>query len=170
MKTIVLIRHSKAEDITRGQKDIERKLRKRGLHDSALIANRLKGENVVPDMIISSPAVRAIETAESIANVYGFDAGKIVKEEFIYKGYTSGEFVSYINTLPDSVGTVFAIGHNPELGMLAINLTNNSIFYFPTTATVVVDFECDKWVEVESREGKARTFLYPKLFKHENDD
>lgn len=167
MKTIVLIRHSKSEDITRGQEDVQRKLSKRGLHDSTLIANKLRQESVVPDRIIASCAVRAQQTAKQFASVFNYNDKEILSEEFIYKGYTSGEMVSYINNLPDDLETVFIVGHNPELGMLAINLTNGSFFHFPTTATVVVDFNVDKWADVESREGTARNFLYPKLFKNE---
>ncbi|MGV8828708.1 MAG: SixA phosphatase family protein [Breznakibacter sp.] len=170
MKKLILIRHSKTENLVAGQSDYFRPLKPRGHNDARLIAEKLKEKGLTPDLLISSPAKRAEQTAQIFAQTFNYPADKIALHQFIYDGYTSGEFVTFLNQQSDEHELICVIGHNPEIAMLAINLTDGNFFHFPTTATVVINFHVDSWKEVNSREGKTELFIYPKQFKQENSD
>lgn len=170
MKKLILIRHSKTENQVAGQNDYFRILKPRGHNDARLIAEKLKERGIQPDLLISSPAKRAEQTANIFAQTFNYPADKIALHQFIYDGYTSGQFVTFLNQQPDELDQICVIGHNPEIAMLAINLTDGNFFHFPTTATVVINFHVDSWKEVNSREGKTELFIYPKQFKQENSD
>lgn len=169
MKRIILIRHSKATPLGQGQTDFSRSLKPRGHTDARLIADYLTSKEIRPQLIVSSPAQRANQTARIIASVMEYPLDAIRHEHFIYEGYTSGEFISYINRQDDALDTILVVGHNPEIAMLSINLTNGNFFHFPTTATVVVRFNCNTWQEVQSREGTTELFTYPEELRGSED-
>jgi Polyphosphate kinase len=170
MKKLILIRHSKTENLVAGQNDYFRALKPRGESDALLIAEKLKEHGIGPDLIISSPAKRAVQTAQIFAQAFNYQKERVELQQFIYDGYTSGEFVSFLNQQPDEKGQIFIIGHNPEIAMLAINLTDGNFFHFPTTAAVVINFDTQSWKDVNSREGKTELFIYPKQFKSSASD
>ncbi len=170
MKRLILIRHSKAEEMLGHHEDKERSLRSRGRDDARLIAEKLKESGIKPGLIISSSARRAMQTAQIIADTFGYPSNQINYQDFIYDGYTSGEFISFMNRKPDDIDQIIVVGHNPEIAMLAINLTGGNFFHFPTTATVIIRFNADSWMNINSREGKTEMFLYPKMLKGGNDD
>ncbi len=170
MKRLILVRHSKAEEQLGSQDDKDRNLKSRGRSDARLIAEKLLEEGIKPGLIISSSARRAMQTAQIIADSFGYTKDKINYHDFIYDGYTSGEFVTFISKMPNHIDQILVVGHNPEIAMLAINLTGGNFFHFPTTATVVIRFNIDDWKNANSREGKSEMFLYPKMLKGGGDD
>jgi phosphohistidine phosphatase len=170
MKRLILVRHSKAEDMQSHHDDRDRNLKPKGNKDARLIAEKLLEESVHPQLMISSPARRAAQTAAIMADSFGYQKNNIVYHDFLYEGYTSGEFVTFINKQSNDIDEIIVVGHNPEIAMLAINLTGGNFFHFPTTATVVIRFNTDSWEEVNSRQGKTEMFLYPKMLKGGNDD
>jgi len=72
MKQLLLIRHAKSSWTNIGQEDFERPLNERGIRDAPLMAKKLIEKNYKPDALISSTAVRALETATFFAEVMGF--------------------------------------------------------------------------------------------------
>ncbi len=170
MKKLILIRHAKTETVVAGQNDFLRVLKPRGTSDALLMAEKLKEHSIKPDLIVSSPAKRAEQTALLFAQAFHYPIEKIDRQQFIYDGYTSGEFVAFLNQQPDDCEQILVIGHNPEIAMLAINLTDGNFFHFPTTATVVINFDTDSWKNANSREGKTELFIYPKQFKTDSHD
>ena len=170
MKKLILIRHSKNENIVAGQNDYFRALKPRGESDALLFAEELREDGMGPDRSVSSPAKRAVQTAQIFAQTFNYQKERVELQQFIYDGYTSGEFVSFLNQQPDEKGQIFIIGHNPEIAMLAINLTDGNFFHFPTTAAVVINFDTQSWKDVNSREGKTELFIYPKQFKSSASD
>ena len=71
-KTLYLIRHAKSSWDDHDLSDFQRTLNNRGLKDAPLIVKFLKGNNIVPDLIITSPAVRALSTAEIFADEFHY--------------------------------------------------------------------------------------------------
>ncbi|MBN2165886.1 MAG: histidine phosphatase family protein [Marinilabiliaceae bacterium] len=165
MKKIILIRHSKTEVIYDGISDLERNLKPRGRNDSRLIATDLKIKGFIPQLILSSNANRAIQTAYEIAKVFNYPADNIIKESFLYNGYTTSEFLKYTSKLDNSINSVCFVAHNPDIALLGINLSNGDFFHFPTSATVVISFDADKWSDLEARTGKAEYFITPLMLK-----
>ncbi len=161
MKTLVLIRHAKSSWKNDKLKDMERPLKKRGLNDAPLMGKVLKNLQVIPDVIISSPATRAMETAKLIAKEYNMDPAQIVSAADLYLE-SKGKLLREINIIDPQHNTVFLIGHNPGLTDLANFLSGESIDNIPTSGAIALQFDCNTWAEVEKGKGKKLFFEVPK--------
>ncbi len=164
MKTLVLIRHAKSSWKFPELKDMDRPLKKRGLKDAPLIGKVLKDLHVAPDLILSSPAVRAITTAKIMAKETGFDETKIVTESKIYLESKS-KLLKVINQINDQHNTVFLIGHNPGLTDFANMLLSESVDDLPTSGVIGIQFESDNWSEAEKGKGKKTFYEIPKVHR-----
>ncbi len=164
MKRVVIVRHGKA--VPYGyEDDFNRDLRDRGKSDAALVSQELRSRNVVPDLIISSPAKRAIKTARIFADNLGYSQSSIRQEQDIYDGLTTNEFIEIIRDLSEEIETVFFFGHNPGFYYYVANLLKEFRSDMPTTSTVGIDFEVQNWTEVEARSGNMAFHLIPRLLK-----
>ena len=164
MKRVVIVRHGKA--VPYGyEDDFNRDLRDRGKGDAALVSQELRNRNVVPDLIISSPAKRAIKTARIFADNLGYSRSSIREEQGIYDGLTTNEFIEIIRYLSEEIETVFFFGHNPGFYYYVANLLKEFRSDMPTTSTVGIDFEVQNWTEVEARSGNMAFHLIPRLLK-----
>ena len=164
MKRVVIVRHAKAVPYGYDD-DFSRDLTERGVNDANLLGKELKKRKVIPDRLISSPANRALQTAQIYAENLGIDKSEIVELEEIYDGLTTSEFIDLIRELPNEIQTVFFFGHNPGFHYFANNLSERFSGHMPTCSTVGIDFNLDKWKDLGSRAGKHAFHLYPKMFK-----
>ncbi len=161
MKRVVLVRHAKA--VPYGyEDDINRDLRDSGVIDAQRISSELKIRGILPDKMISSPALRALKTAQIFADTFAFEKKNIRKNEEIYDGLTTAEFVDIIRTLPKEAKTVFFFGHNPDFNYIAQNLLTSYAQDMPTCAVVGIDFDVDSWEKVIPRTGLMVFRLVPK--------
>lgn len=112
LKTVYIIRHAKTESALTPKADFERKLTDRGQNDAAIMGRRLKERNIIPDLILSSTAFRAEETAMIIAGETSYDKRKIRWEQNLYMSdaATIDAFIRNIND--GQVHTLFLIAHN----------------------------------------------------------
>ena len=164
MKRVVIVRHGKA--VPYGyEDDFNRDLRDRGESDAALVSQELKSRNIASDLIISSPAKRAIKTARIFADNLDYPQNKIRQEQDIYDGLTTNEFIEMIRELPEDIATVFFFGHNPGVYYYVANLLEDFRSDMPTTSTVGIDFDVENWSEVEARSGNMAFHLMPRLLK-----
>ncbi|MEN8117522.1 MAG: histidine phosphatase family protein [Bacteroidota bacterium] len=164
MKRVVIVRHGKA--VPYGyEDDFNRDLRERGKNDAKLVSRELSKQEVFPDVMISSPAKRAIKTARIFADNLDYKKNNIVEIEDIYDGLTTNEFVGMIQELPVDAETVFFFGHNPGFYYFVSNLLESFYGDMPTTSTVGIDFDVNTWQEVSARTGKMAFQLIPKMFK-----
>src|SRR3990167_1594568 len=86
-KTLILVRHAKAEDLdasTSYKDDFKRELTHKGKEDAREMGQRLCSMKIKPGIIISSPAVRALQTAEIIAQEIQMNKDDIIKSKNIY--------------------------------------------------------------------------------------
>lgn len=113
MKTLFLMRHAKSSWKDDSLADHERPLKKRGKKDTKLIAKELKKNDLIPDLIISSSAVRAKETAELLAEALGYK-GKIEISDDLYMGEPQ-DYVNALNGIKEKYDSVMIVGHNPGL-------------------------------------------------------
>jgi phosphohistidine phosphatase len=161
MKRIVLVRHAKA--VAYGyDDDFNRDLRDSGEVDAQRVSDELKARGVFPDKILSSPALRALKTAQIFAGTFEFVIKNIQKMEEIYEGLTTNELIEVIHTQPKEAKTVFFFGHNPDFHYFAQNLLTKYTDEMPTCAAVVIDFDVDKWEKVVSRTGILAHRIVPK--------
>ncbi|WP_319267369.1 histidine phosphatase family protein [uncultured Draconibacterium sp.] len=164
MKQVVIVRHGKA--VPYGyEDDFTRDLRERGKKDAKLISDELKKRSIKPDKIISSPAKRAFKTAMIFAENLDFRRQDIITVEDIYDGLTTNDFLELIKTLPQNANTVFFFGHNPGFYYYVCNLLDEFYSDMPTTSTVGINFDIEKWEDAEARSGKLAFHLVPRMFK-----
>jgi phosphohistidine phosphatase len=161
MKKLYVIRHAKSSWAEPDMADFERPLNERGKTDAPMMGKRLKKAKIHPDLIISSPAKRALKTAKIIAKELDFPKEQIVTDGAIYPGGVSG-LLDVIHSLHDSFQTVILVGHNPGLTDLANYLTDVQIDNIPTCGVFCVDFEIQSWKKVGEGNGICVLFDYPK--------
>lgn len=164
MKKLVLIRHAKSSWKFSELTDLQRPLKKRGLTDAALMGRVLKDLSIMPDAIITSPAVRAKNTARLIAKEILYDEKKIKRQSSIYMESKS-KLIDAIKAIKDDYNTVYVVGHNPGLTDVANFFTGESVDNIPTSGVFGIEFECNTWREVEKEKGKKLFFEVPKTHR-----
>ncbi|MDQ7817672.1 MAG: histidine phosphatase family protein [Melioribacteraceae bacterium] len=163
MKKLFLIRHAKSSWDESGITDFERALNKRGKRDAPFMGALLKKEKVKPDIIISSPAKRAITTAEAFAEELDYPVKKIIIDNSIYESGIKG-LETIVQSIPDDNKTVLLFGHNPTLTFYANHLGDKFISNIPTCGIVGIELNVKNWREVERGKGKTYLFEYPKKY------
>lgn len=162
MKRLILVRHGKAEPEHKKDNDIERNLIKKGQKDSKLIAEVLLDTyNVTPDLMISSDAYRALETAKIFAEILQYDPETIQKENFLYEGYTTGQLADFVSDLSSDLNTIMIFGHNPFISQSGIRLSKNFHQSFPTAGCLGLKFDQENW-QLAPASGDIDFFEFPK--------
>ncbi len=161
MKRLCLLRHAKSSWDEPALPDIKRILNKRGRKEAKLMARRFKEQGIHPQAFFSSPAVRALDTAEAVARKLEFPIKKIRVVKAMYRSsvYT---LLRVIKKIDDSVDTVLFAGHNPEFTGLANYLTCRRIKNIPTCGLACIDFNLGSWKRVARRKGELALFDFPK--------
>jgi phosphohistidine phosphatase len=149
-KTLYLIRHSKADLPSEGITDFERPLTQQGVSDSHRVALRLLAKKVEWDVVISSPAIRAITTAIIFSKELTFPVSKIVLNESLYESGIR-DYLQVVNSIGDGVEKVAIFGHNETISEFATYLTGK-IADFPTSGVVIITFS-GSWAEISGGTG-----------------
>jgi phosphohistidine phosphatase len=161
LKTLVLVRHAKSSWKDPELTDRDRPLNPRGRRDAPEMGRRLVSREAAPDLIVTSPAVRAATTARVIADAVGYPEEGIVEDERLY-GASSSEILDVIREIGDRFDRVFLFGHNPGLTDLVNDLSPEPIENVPTCGVVEFRIESGSWGGV-GRDTVARAdFDYPK--------
>jgi phosphohistidine phosphatase len=160
MKTLFLVRHAKSSRDDPTLADKERPLNDRGLRDAARMGERLAKQDVKADLILSSPAVRALATAEIFAMKLDYKRKDIVVDERLYAA-APDEVLEVIQELDDKARRVMLFGHNPELAELA-NRFASEIIDMPTCAVAQFSFDTNSWPNVGKQPPAKATLHRPK--------
>jgi len=163
MKTLFLIRHGKSSWASAELSDYDRPLKERGETDAKMIAEHLLEKEINPDMVISSPANRAISTAKIFSEVLKYPEDKILLKEDIYFG-SSFEIKNAFKELDNSINTVLIFGHNPYMTEVVNDYTDEIIVNVPTSGTAWITSESESWKDFEVNHPKMQYFYYPKMF------
>jgi len=163
-KTLHIIRHGKSswdfEDIS----DIDRPLAPRGINNACFMANKLAERKVSPDLILSSPANRAIYTALIFSRVMKLRYEIIRIEDLIYTGNPE-ELINLIRRQDNALNEILIFGHNPAFTSLANQLIAEFIENIPTTGIVSLTYETDTWTDTGKLTPANYLFDYPKKYK-----
>jgi phosphohistidine phosphatase len=160
-KTLYLIRHAKSSWDDPSLRDHDRPLNKRGKRDAPFMAKVLKEEGVKPDIILSSTAVRALEFSKILADELNYKKKKIAASRDIYMA-SERDLLKILREVDDSNKVVFLVGHNPDLTNYANSLCNYNIDNIPTSGVFRIDFDTDKWKDIDFGKGEFVSFDYPK--------
>ena len=161
MKRLYLVRHAKAAQEAGGE-DFKRSLVKTGRNDATKMARQLKKIADVPDLLISSSANRAFETAEIFAGAFGIKTKKIQSRKDIYDAGANA-ITAVLKELHAAVSSAMVVGHVPALNDLANSLLKNFKDEMPTAGIIAIDLNIEKWSELNEGVGSLVFFLYPAL-------
>ncbi|MDM0108118.1 histidine phosphatase family protein [Variovorax sp. J22R24] len=156
MKTLFLVRHAKSSRDDPTLPDRERPLDDRGRRDALTMGKRLSERGVKPDLLVSSPALRALTTAQLIADEIGYQRKGIVVDERIYASSPDG-LLAVVCALDHKLKRVMLFGHNPEFTDLSHRLSSE-ITDMPTCAVAEFRFDVKAWADV-GEIGPAKTNL-----------
>jgi phosphohistidine phosphatase len=150
MKRLTLVRHANATWKDWTGSDFERPLTRRGISQTITLGKLLSRGETVPDLLISSPAVRARQTAELLARELSLPANVIRFEEALY---LAG--VQDLKRVAQSPGPkllhLMIVGHNPSLSELARLLAPRADIAELDTATACsMTFDVADWGAIEA--------------------
>ena len=165
MKTLIISRHGKAAQATENHPDLLRELAYRGQKDARVIAQELIRKDIVPGLILSSPAIRSVQTARYLAKYLEISYSAVVTRDVLYGNFTTDLF-SYIESLCPEEKVVQIVGHYPSLLLVIEFLTGLVLERYPTLATLVLDFDVNNWNELVEKKGTVRKLLIPKELKY----
>jgi len=144
MKSLYLIRHAKSSKEDATLLDFDRPLHSKGQEEAAQMATMLKARGIQPDLLISSPAERAISTAQLFAEVFHYPNEKIELEFSLYDAEKSAIY-DVIHHLDNSNNSVFIFGHNPEISLFVDGFTEGLASNVPTCGVALFTLESEDW-------------------------
>ncbi|HUE86888.1 MAG TPA: histidine phosphatase family protein [Vicinamibacterales bacterium] len=148
MKTLLILRHAKSSWHDSSLDDRERPLNARGRRDAPRMGDLLRDESLVPDLLITSDAVRAHTTALAVAEAAGY-TGEIVVDPLLYHA-SPEDVLAVLKTVPDAnARMVMIVAHNPGLEDLVEGLTGER-HHLPTAALVQLALPLDVWAELDA--------------------
>jgi phosphohistidine phosphatase len=145
MKTLLIMRHAKAIPAAPNQADIDRALAARGESDAPRIGRLLAAQHLVPDLILSSAALRAKQTAELVAEAVDF-TGRLELLGELYMALPN-TYLKALHREGNSQSRALVVGHNPTLDDLLYLLTGEHES-FPTAGLAVVALNIEDWSEL----------------------
>lgn len=167
MKTLYLCRHAKSSWADAGMDDFDRPLNERGQRNAPFMAKMFKERGEPVDLIVSSPANRAITTARSFATTLGLSGDRFREERAIYLA-ERGTLAHLVNGLPGHADRVMLFGHNPGFTDVVNHLSDAGIANLPTCGIVRIDFAMNEWQHIIKGSGTLVWFDYPK--RHPGQD
>ncbi len=160
-KILYLVRHAKSSWSDASLTDRDRPLNRRGRKSAPEMGRRLAEQGHQPDLIISSPARRAVSTAKKIAKELAFEKSEIVTDESMYFSGT-GSMVSMLENLDDRYQNVMIVGHNPAMTSLLNIFSEAPVDNMPTCAVAVLSFDMTSWSELDVTNGDLLAYDFPK--------
>lgn len=160
-KTLYLVRHAKSSWDHPNLSDRDRPLNKRGEQDAPYMAKRLVERPVLPQYIISSPAVRAQSTAEVFARELDITGSSFIINESIY-GAGTGQLIGIIRQVENDIDCVMLVGHNPDMTWLVNELTGADIENIPTCGVAAINISSSSWENLGKTRAVLIDFDYPK--------
>jgi len=162
VKRLTLVRHAKSDAPLGGQQDWDRPLNRRGQRDAPEMAQRLRTRRLKPDLVLSSPAVRALTTATIMARELKVPASAVGQDERLYLA-SPADLLAVIRDLGGHAAHVMVFGHNPGITDLANALSaGERIDNMPTCAVFTALFDLEDWNALEYGTGREAEFDYPK--------
>jgi phosphohistidine phosphatase len=159
MKTILLLRHGKSKRGPEYDTDFERPLAKRGKRDAVRMGKFLLDQDLVPDVILSSPAERARDTAVRCAKASG--CRDVIRYERSLYGGGEEAYLSLLWALDDTLSRVLLVAHNPDLEIAAEELGHRYV-RLPTCALARIDAEAERWSELFKAPRRLVWVQYPR--------
>ena len=148
MKQLLLMRHAKSSWAEGGMHDFKRPLNKRGKRVAPKMARFLADQQCTPDLIISSPAVRAAATANFLSQTISGVQPIPTRFEPLFYLAPPQEYLKALATFDQQgISKLLFVGHNPGLEALVETLGGRWEI-LPTAAIVQIQFDAENWNEI----------------------
>jgi phosphohistidine phosphatase len=161
VKRILLLRHGKSDWDAGHQTDHDRPLNSRGEAAARLMGRFLAAIDELPDLVVSSSAVRALTTARLAADAGRWGCEVRVAPE-LYDA-SPAAVLEEIRAVDDGLDTVLLAGHEPTFSQLAGTLVGGAAIRLPTAALACIDVPRSRWRAVELGTGTLIWLVTPKL-------
>lgn len=158
-KTLHIVRHAKSSWKYDNVMDYDRPLKNKGIKNNYSIAEKISSF-VQVDLIISSPAVRALHTATIFSRVLNFPLSDLTLSEVLYSSHEEVVY-NFLTNLNDEHNQVMVVGHNPTLTNLANRFIAEPIDNIPTSGCVSIKFDVDNWGAIEESRVNTVHFTVP---------
>lgn len=159
MKQLFLLRHAKSSWDNSSLSDFERPLNRRGRTAAPFMGELIAKRKIQPGIIVSSPAVRARQTAELFKEAAGLRC-PLRFEKQIYEASLADLRIA-VSELEEEFASALLVGHQPGTGELIRFLTGESP-EVPTACFTSISLKVDKWADIRSGSGKLDLILRPK--------
>lgn len=164
MKNLYLIRHAKSDWSNPLLSDFDRSLNKRGLKEAPLMGGILSKKGVHPDLILSSPALRAKTTAIEIARKLSYPLESIVYLPALYASDCETIF-SILKDVSNTVNTLIVLGHNPEFTECVNAISGFEIENIPTCGIAAMGLYEEKWSSIGLNSAQLLFLDTPKQYR-----
>ncbi|MCK9617554.1 MAG: histidine phosphatase family protein [Lentimicrobiaceae bacterium] len=164
MKTLYMVRHAKSSWNSVAMNDYDRPLLEKGKKRTKLVIDQLIKQQTTIDLIIASPAVRALETAKILAHAFHYPLSEIRTEKSIYAS-DADDFFDIFFDIPARIQSVMLVGHNPTITNFANIFLEKPIDYLPTSGVVCIEFASDDWDNLAWAAFKCKFVLFPKMLE-----
>jgi phosphohistidine phosphatase len=154
MKTLLILRHAKSSWKEQDLPDHDRPLNKRGKNDAPRMGKLLKDEDLIPDLIMSSTAVRAKKTAELVAKACKYK-GKIVLNHSLY-GAEPAAYLKILEGLSNKHMAALVVGHSPSVEETVGLLTGSQDIIMQTCALAQISLPIQNWIELKKQKIKGK--------------
>ena len=159
MKTVFLLRHAKSKQNPCYATDFERPLTKRGKQDAARVGEWMAERDLLPNLVISSPAKRAKQTTLRCAQAADYQ-GEIRFDEALY-GNGEDAYLASLERLDDTIQSVMLVGHNPDI-TIVVETLSGAYNRMPTAALARIDLPIARWSMLMGEE-KAGKLIWVQL-------
>lgn len=165
MITLSVLRHAKSSWDYPDLADIDRPILNKGVRRTLRICNALNERKSIPDRIISSPAKRALETANIIIEKLSLPLQVPEINEHFYPGYARS-IIDELIKVNSNTKHLMIVGHNPGLTELVYSFVKEDyIDWIPTSGLVQIQFHCQNWADIDHSNANLLRYLTPKQLK-----
>lgn len=162
MKTLYIARHAKSSWKYPDLHDHDRPLLEKGKKRTRKVINFLRNHEAQPELILSSTAKRAAETATFYASGCGVAAENLIFEAALYQ--TSREMLfSYLANISNQIQSLMIVGHNPAMTNFANHFLHEPIDWLPTSAVVGLQIDTENWSGIAAAHCRLRFMAVPKF-------
>lgn len=164
-KTLIIIRHGKAESFGIVAEDYARTLVPDGVKEAKYTGTALRKAGLVPDLYLASAAPRAFYTLRFIALELGADPESVIGDKELYSARKE-TLLQTIRNFPEDVTCAALCGHNPEISDLIPLLAEDTgrLPFLNTADAVVIELpENAAWQDAGAENGTLKhIFSQPK--------
>ena len=160
MKSIILFRHAKSDWNATYSSDHQRPINQRGIKASKLMGSYLAKINEIPDLVISSSALRALETMENAISAGNWES-KINIEKEVYHASVS-TLIDLIKRTKNIYSKICIIGHEPTFSYFIKSITDESISKFPTATMAKIVLKVESWNKIDNKLSKLLWIKKPR--------